>query len=238
MSLAAQQRETVARLLSGRAGEGEAVHAANIRSGLVETFRASFPVAEALVGSDYFRRLAITFSAAHPPERPILAEYGANLPAFLADHAVAKELPYLTDVARLEWLRQLAYFAADAESVAAEGLAALAEADRIALRLARHPSVGLLESAYPVYAIWAAHQPGGPALEEIDPAGAGECGAVYRAGAAVRHLPLDPVGIALLRAFDGGTALDGVLASLGERFDDREIGAALAQALRAGLLTS
>lgn len=238
MSLAAQQRETVARLLSGRAGEGEAVHAANIRSGLTDTLRASFPVTEALVGADYFRSLAIAFSAAHPPERPVLAAYGANLPAYLAGHAVAGELPYLADLARLEWLRQMAYFAADTEPVSAEGLTTLAEEDRVALRLARHSSVGLLESAYPVFAIWAAHQPGGPALEEIDPTGAGECGAVYRAGAVVRHLPLDPAGEALLWAFDGRTALDAVLASLGERFDDRALGAALAQALRAGLLAS
>lgn len=238
MSLAARQRETVARLLAGRAGEGEAVHAANIRATLTQTLATTSPVTEALVGPDYFRGLAVAFLAAHPPTRPVLAQYGAELPAFLDSHAAAEALPYLPDLARLEWARQTAYFAADAAPVGAGEVAGLAEADRFALRLARHPSVTVLRSTRPVFAIWAAHQPGGPPLEAVDPDGPGECGAVYRKGSAVSHLPLDRAAEALLREFDGDTALGDVLDSLRGRMAEADLGAALALLLSAEVLTS
>lgn len=238
MSLAEHQRATVARLLSGRPGDGEAVHALNIRSALTDTLRVSFPVTETLVGVDFFRGLAVAFVAGNPPSRPVLAEYGEAFPPYLADHPVARELPYLPDVARLEWLRQAAYFAADDEPVGAEDLAALAESERAALRPKTHASVGLLDSPFPVFSIWAAHQPGGPALESIDAAGPGERGAVYRTGAMVHHLALDLATKALLQACDGGTELSAVLAALEPRFDGAALGRALAEALRAGLLTS
>jgi hypothetical protein len=236
MNLADRQRETVARLLGGAAGEGEAVHAANIRATLTDSLRTSFPVTETLVGPDWFRRMAVAFIAAHPPSRPVLAEYGAELPVYLADRAAAEGLPYLADVARLEWLRQTAYFAADADPVTAEDLAVRSEAERLDLRLARRSGTGLLRSQYPIFSIWEAHRPGGPALESIDPAGAGECGAVYRKGDAVRHLPLDPVDEALLGALDGTTALGATLADLVRDFDGSALGAALARLLHAGLL--
>jgi hypothetical protein len=243
VNLAARQREAVARLLSGRAEAGEAVHAANIRATLTETLRTSFPVTEALVGRDYFRGLAVAFLTAHPPTRPVLAEYGAALPGFLENHAVARDLPYLADLARLEWARQAAYFAPDSEAVRAESVAALADTERLTLRLARRPGTTMLRSGHPVFAIWAAHQPGGPPLESIDPAGPGESGAVYRDAGAVGHLPLDEAGEALLGEFDGTAALGAILKVLGGRSwagrsGQAALGAALALLLRKGLLAS
>ena len=66
----------------------------------------------------------------------------------------AQTLPYLPDVARLEWLRHAAYHAADAEPMQAGALggAPPEQAGNILLRL--HPSAGRLSSDYPVVSIW------------------------------------------------------------------------------------
>jgi hypothetical protein len=72
-------------------------------------------------------------------------------------------LPYLPDVARLEWAMDEANRAADPQGNAQRILAAIAAipADEVALqRLQLDPSCRLLRSAFPVLRIWQAHQDG------------------------------------------------------------------------------
>ena len=53
-------------------------------------------------------------SLAHPSRSGDLNDYGEDFADFLADYPHARELSYLPDVARLEWLVQIVYYAADA----------------------------------------------------------------------------------------------------------------------------
>jgi hypothetical protein len=64
----------------------------------------TFPVTARLVGEGFFRTLTHAFAAAHPPATPCMAEYGANLPGFIAGFEAAKSVPCLSDVAMMEWL--------------------------------------------------------------------------------------------------------------------------------------
>src|SRR5262245_48093331 len=73
----------------------------HLRISLREALAATFPVIRRLVGEDYFAAVARAFVERHPPRSPVLAEYGADLPAFLAEAPNAPA--YLPDVARLEW---------------------------------------------------------------------------------------------------------------------------------------
>jgi hypothetical protein len=124
-------------------------------------------VVERLVGPAFFRALALYYLAADPPSSPVLIRWGAGFPAFLAGFPPLAGLPYLPDVARLEWLRGIAYHAADAPPLSAEALAA--ERDLAQLRCGLHPSVSLLRSRHPVVSIWLANQPGTePALLDLD----------------------------------------------------------------------
>ncbi len=82
----------------------------------------AIPSIERLVGEDFFKGAASLFigaSSSHP--RPVLIEYGEAFPAFLESFEPARGLPYLADVARLEWLRHAAYHAADRVPLAAPG---------------------------------------------------------------------------------------------------------------------
>lgn len=137
-----------------------AVYRNNVIVSLVDALADSFQVVQALVGEDFFRAMAAEFARGNPPRSPVLAWYGAGFADFVADFPPAAGLPYLADVARLEWLRVEAWHAADAEPLPlAEVAARLAdEAALPALRLALHPSLRLLRSAHPVVSLWAAHQ--------------------------------------------------------------------------------
>ena len=125
-----------------------------------------------LVGAEFFRGLARAFIGRSLPTQPVLAEYGAGFPAFIAGHDAARDLPYLADVARLDWALNLAFHAPAGGRLAAADLAAL-PADRLpSLRLSLAPGTVLVCSPYPLDRIWAASQPGA-AADPVDLAAGG-----------------------------------------------------------------
>ena len=84
---------------------------------LAEALKATFPVVCRLVDERFFDYAARAFIRAHPPRQPRLADYGEEFADFLAGFEPARSLPYLPDVARLEWAINLAYHAADREAL-------------------------------------------------------------------------------------------------------------------------
>ena len=129
----------------------------NIYRSLAGVLEAAFPTVHNLVGDENFAVLARRFIAAHPPQRPQLFAYGGDFAAFLAGFAPAvEELPFLPDLARVEWAVNEAYFETDAESLNAEQLAGLAPERYAGLRLGLHPTVRLIESDWPVWDLWGA----------------------------------------------------------------------------------
>jgi hypothetical protein len=141
-----------------KAGRRFAVYRNNVTSSLIEALSARFPVIKRLVGDEFFVGLARSYVLREPPFSPLLIHYGETFPAFIGDFEPAKPLPYLADVARLEYARGRAYHAADAEPVPREVFAALAEEGIGATRVRLHPSVSILSSPYPVFSIWQANQ--------------------------------------------------------------------------------
>lgn len=129
-----------------------AVYRNNIAHGLGQALSRRFPVIERLVGAEFFAAMAAPFIAAHPPRSPVLQEWGDAFPGFLAGFPPLAGLPYLPDVARIEWARGLAFHAADAPALPPGTL----PPDR-PLRL--HPSLQLLWLAHPAVSIWRANQP-------------------------------------------------------------------------------
>lgn len=132
-----------------------AVYRNNVKASLVAALGARFPVVERLVGSEFFRAMAVAFIDAHPPETAILSQFGKALPAFLESFEPAADLTYLPDVAELEWLRTTAYNAADATPLNATALAVIEPAAFSDLRVTLHPSLGLVISESPIVSIWA-----------------------------------------------------------------------------------
>lgn len=131
-----------------------AIYRNNVKASLIATLTAKFPVIHRLVGEEFFEATALVFVERHPPRSPVLAEYGAAFASFLESFEPAGDLPYLADVARLEWARQEAFHAADAKPVSIEGLAALAAGDLEAARLILHPATILIASPWPIVSIW------------------------------------------------------------------------------------
>lgn len=137
-----------------------AVHRNNVVASLIGVLRDTFPVVVALVGDAFFDAMAREHVDAHPPRSPVMGDYGAAFAGWLAGFAPAAALPYLPDVARLEWMRWQAQHAADADAIDPQALALrLHDPDALdATALALHPSLRWLRSAHPAVSLWRAHQ--------------------------------------------------------------------------------
>lgn len=133
------------------------VYRNNVQHGLSRALAAQFPVVAQLVGPEFFAAMARAFIATAPPRDPVLLYWGAALPAFVARFAPVAHLPYLADVARLEYVRARASHAADAVPINPDALHVCAPQD---LRLVLHPSVSLFCAHTPAVQIWLSHQPG------------------------------------------------------------------------------
>jgi hypothetical protein len=135
------------------------IHRRHVVESLASALATTFPTVQAVVGADFFRGLARAFVGQSPPCQPVLAEYGAGFPAFVAGHDAARDLPYLADVARLDWALNLAFHAPAGGRLVAADLAALPADQLPSLRLSLAPGTVLVCSTYPLDRIWAASQP-------------------------------------------------------------------------------
>ena len=141
-----------------RADRRFAVYRNNVAVSLVEALGARFPVVKRLVGDEFFSAMAHAFVLREPPLSPLLIHYGETFPAFIEAFDAAKPLPYLADVARLEYARGRAYHAADVEPLPRAAFAALPAGRIGSARVTLHPSVGIIASRFPVLSIWEVNQ--------------------------------------------------------------------------------
>ena len=158
--LAARQRDFLAAVRGERDPGALAIYREQALAGWRHALAAAYPVVERLVGPAFFGEAADRHADAHPSASGDLHEYGREFARFLASYPFAASLPYLPDVARLEWAVHEAGFASDAPSFDIAALAAVETARQPELVLAFAPATRLLQSAHPVVALWEANQPG------------------------------------------------------------------------------
>ncbi|MEQ6291931.1 DNA-binding domain-containing protein [Vogesella sp. GCM10023246] len=138
-----------------------AVYRNNYRVGLMEMLALAYPLCRQLLGSEFFDGLTREYVRATPSRSGNLHHYGATLADFIAGFAPCAELPYLPDVARLEWALHCGYYAPDAPRYDAANLAAVPPASWGQLRFGFQPAATVLLSRWPLAAIHAWHQPDG-----------------------------------------------------------------------------
>ncbi len=150
-SLLETQAQFAAALL-GRAGApGMAVYRSNVFGNWAQALASAYPIVRKIVGEEFFEGLAHEYARKHPSVSGDLNEYGEHLPAFVAAFAHTQDLPYLPDVARMEWLAHRVYYAEDAKPFSLE-------VPNEFSRLALTPPCALLASDWPLARIWTVHQ--------------------------------------------------------------------------------
>jgi Putative DNA-binding domain len=215
-----------------------AVYRNNVLSSLIDALADTFPVVAELVGETFFRAMARCFVHAQPASSPLLVNYGAGFAAFVADFPPAASVPYLAEVARLEYARVQAYHAADAAVLRSVQIAAeLVDAERAAAsRLLLQPSLHCLRGEFAAVSLWAAHH-GLCRIESVDPFRA-EHALVWRQDLEVQLMAVDAAGLLFIEALQQGRTLGEAAAAALELDAHFDLGAALAQLIGAALISA
>lgn len=139
---------------------GVAAYRRGVRANLSGAVRASYPVVGRIVGDGFFEVAIRRYVAGHASTCGDLNAYGHDFGDFLAGFEPAAGLPYLPDVARMEWHVQEVYGLADAP---AQDLSLLAEVgpERWGdLRFGLDPAHVVFASDWPLARLWHVNQPG------------------------------------------------------------------------------
>ena len=201
----------------------------HVVSSLTAALQATYPVVARLVGDGFFRYAAHEFIGAHPPSGPCLFEYGEAFADFLAAFPPCRQLPYLPDVARLEWLLNVATHADEFVPVDLANLRHLGPDDTEELTFRFDPSVSFVASSWPIDAIWRANQPEADHDRTVDLDAGGVRLEIRRGADDVVFRGLEPAAYAFRRSLLAGGSLAGALTTAqaeDEAFD-------LTEALRA-----
>ena len=153
---------------AGSAAQGFAAYRATACANLHNSLRGVYPVVERLVGRGFFTFMAHAYIGQVRSTSGDLNLYGKEFPTFMSSFRPVEPLPYLADVASLEWALHESYVAADACSLSPLHLATVVEEDHGRLRCRLHPAVRLLRSTYPVLSIWEMNQPSQLGVPSVD----------------------------------------------------------------------
>lgn len=136
-----------------------AIHRANVTASSAKALGAAYPVIRQVVGAAFFDGLARAYQHVVPSTSGDLFDYGAGFAGFVADFPHTRSLPYLPDLARLEWAVHRAYGAEDAQAWDGHTLAQVAPAEQLAIRFVWAAGTTIVDSRFPIVRIWRIHQP-------------------------------------------------------------------------------
>jgi len=181
------------------------------RRNIMSTLRAAlgdiYPTTKSVMGQPDFLAAADRFIQQTPSPSGDLNQFGREWPDFLGTYlnTSAATPHHAPDMARLDWAWHEAFHAADSATQDLSRLAAVPDAQYAALIFSLHPSTRLLKSAYPLFQIWQAHQPGDQGDADENPAAiipeAGEDFLiVHRGDADVTLMQLSPAQYCFLSA--------------------------------------
>jgi uncharacterized protein len=196
---------------SASALQGLAIYRGSVQAKVERALSAAYPITAQIVGGAFFAAMASAYAKSTPSTHADLNCYGAEFSAFLESFEHAQNLPYLPDVARMEWLMHRAHYAGDAAPFDAAALVALPPDAQEHLRLTLHPAVGLLASPYPLTRIRDIHQPGYAGSMEVEPAVETQYVLVSRPRFRVEVDAIGAGSFAFLEAHTRGESLTGAL---------------------------
>jgi hypothetical protein len=188
---------------------------ARIREVLVDTF----PALTHLIGERRTTELTHRYLAACRPRSFNLNLAGHGLPGYLRSDPLSADLPFLPDLALLEWRLAVAFHAQQLDPLDPMRLASWAPADWETAVLRFQPAVAVISSPWPLRALRAARETP-PEKIDINMSLGPEHLLLYRQGFTVRCDPIGAAEAGTLGSLLSGASLGGVTGKLAEAGQD------------------
>ena len=148
--------------------DGLAIYNGSIFGQLIKTLKSIYPVCHCLVGDNFFEGCANIYAHSNPSTSPDLGDYGDKFPEFLREFEPAKSLPYLPDVATLEWNWHKVFTAVDSKILDIQELGKVPQEDWPEVIFYLPQNSVLIESLYPIHRIWEISQPDYEGEDEVN----------------------------------------------------------------------
>ncbi len=130
----------------------------NIFGNFTAVLETIYPATKQLVGEDYFYNLCVQYRQQYNSKSGNLDEYGKYFSKLIGDLKNQHQLPYLKNLANLEWHYHWAYFSKDVPIFDLEKFQKLNQKDLFKVKFKLHPSCSLIASRYLIYNIWESAQ--------------------------------------------------------------------------------
>jgi len=210
---------------------GMAAYRGNVFGNWSQALAGAYPIVRKIVGEDFFRGLAREYALGHPSTSGDLNEYGARFAEFVGAFEHTRDLPYLPDVARMEWLAHRAYYARDPAPFELHGLD---ESSRLRLT----PPCALLASGWPLARIWTVHQDDYEGAFDVDLRSGPDRILVHRPGWRVQVRSLAPGDYRFLSMIRANKTLGEALEAALAEDAALDVSLALARWVDAGVVTA
>ncbi len=223
------------------AAERIAIYRRTVFANYRNALGATYPVIARLMGTPFFSAAVDAFVRAHPSRSGDLNVYGDGFPRFLADYAPAAALPYLADVARLEWAIDEAGRAPDAQRAPHSVLAQFAAVvpERLpTLGVTLDASCRLVASRYPILHLWQVNQRDHDGDERVVLDEGGDALLVRRDERGIALERFGPGDFAWLEALASGAALGAAIDAAMASDAAFDLGTALSTHIAAGTIAS
>lgn len=210
------------------------VYQDNVLINLYNSLKNKYPNICKLVDERFFRYAVDEYLKLYRPASGDLDMFGESFCDFIGHFPPAKNVPYLADIARLEWELHRAYFAADHDPLDRKQLAAIAPEQLGDVRFILHPSVSIIVSRYPIDRIWAFVQGEGEEAVDLETGGADML--VVRLEFVIHHYTLEKGEAPFLRHLQQGENLYAAYEAASCEREDFDIGQALQRWVERGVL--
>ena len=238
-SLSSPGSTHAAGLLGARDAMRFDIYRASLQANLTQALADTYPVIEKLVGPRFFEAAAEFYVQDHPSRHGDIHGFGSEFSNFLRQFDPARALPYLADVAQLEWLAHRAFHAADRPPLEIGALAAFTTEQLSTIFLDLHPSLFVMQSDYPIHRLWQVNQDHAPDTS-VNLSAGGVNLAVYRDGLEIALMPFEASDfdfIAALRESDLAGACETTLVHHADFDPGRALHLVFSHGLIVGLTT-
>jgi hypothetical protein len=144
------------------------VYGNNVRAMFDGALARTYPVLRRRVGDAYFTELATGYRNDHPSRSGDLHWIGARFPGWIGSRTAGTDYAWLTDLARLEWACEEALVSEQRPAAPANSLACLRPEELASAVISLQPGLRTVSSAFPVWSVWQANQPGSSG-DAVDP---------------------------------------------------------------------
>lgn len=145
--------------------DGLRVYQGGYGTRVYEALKEVYIAVEHVVGHDYFMNLSLEFAKAYPSTQFNLGQVGMCFDYFLKQHPVSGKLPFVSDLATLEWQINSAFHAFKADGLKPEDLQTVDPEQFGRLSFGFQQWVSVMASAWPVFEVWKART---TPVKEID----------------------------------------------------------------------